>query len=364
MDDIRQTFAANLRARRKALGLTQAALGAYFHYTEKTVSKWESGRSIPDAGILLRLSDILGTDLYALLGHAKTSVFYLGIDGGATGTRFALADKDGHILRQAMRGSSNAFDIGMDAAQSVLEGGIREVLSGISYADVCVFAGLSGGSSGENAPIFAEFFSRFGFRKAACRSDMANAVEVCLRGQNGIAVIAGTGSVICVMKDGVMHRIGGYGYLFDKGCCGYGIGASGFSAVLHAADGSGEKTALSASFEAKLGKTASAALGDIYRRGKTYIASFAPLVFEAYAAGDAVAESIVKGSASALAVQIAAGADMLIEKDRKAVIVGGMTAYEEILGRLLREKLGGIPVSFCHEEPIYGALRCAMRDKE
>ena len=364
MEDIRQTFAANLRARRKALGLTQAALGAYFHYTEKTVSKWEAGRSIPDAGILLRLSDILGTDLYTLLGHAKTSEFYLGIDGGATGTRFALADKDGHILRQVSRSSSNAFDIGMDAAQSVLESGIREVLAGISYADVCVFAGLSGGSSGENAPIFAEFFSRFGFRKAACRSDMANAVEVCLHGKDGIAVIAGTGSVVCVMKDGHMHRIGGYGYLFDKGCCGYDIGASGMAAVLHERDGSGGKTVLTASFEAKLGRTAAAALGDIYRRGKTYIASFAPLVFEAYTAGDAVAEHIVRDSVSALAVQIRAGAAMLPENDRKAVLVGGMTVYEDILGRLLREQLDGITVDFCHEEPICGALRCAMRGTE
>ena len=61
-------FAENLRALRKAKGLSQEELAARLHVVRQTVSKWEKGRSVPDADLLVRLAEELDTTPAALLG--------------------------------------------------------------------------------------------------------------------------------------------------------------------------------------------------------------------------------------------------------------------------------------------------------
>lgn len=45
--------------RRKARKLTQAQLAEMLGITDRAVSKWETGRSLPDASIMLALCDII-----------------------------------------------------------------------------------------------------------------------------------------------------------------------------------------------------------------------------------------------------------------------------------------------------------------
>ena len=59
----------NLRRLRVRSGLSQEALAARLHVVRQTVSKWEQGRSVPDADLLLRLSEILEAPVSALLGE-------------------------------------------------------------------------------------------------------------------------------------------------------------------------------------------------------------------------------------------------------------------------------------------------------
>ena len=49
-------LAENLKALRKAKGLSQEELAARLHVVRQTVSKWEKGRSVPDADLLIRLA--------------------------------------------------------------------------------------------------------------------------------------------------------------------------------------------------------------------------------------------------------------------------------------------------------------------
>lgn len=53
--------------RRKAKGLTQAQLAQMLDVTDRAVSKWETGRSLPDASIMLDLCAILGITVNDLL---------------------------------------------------------------------------------------------------------------------------------------------------------------------------------------------------------------------------------------------------------------------------------------------------------
>lgn len=61
-------FSENLKALRKAKGLTQEELAARLHIVRQTVSKWEKGLSVPDAELLIRLAEALDTTVSHLLG--------------------------------------------------------------------------------------------------------------------------------------------------------------------------------------------------------------------------------------------------------------------------------------------------------
>lgn len=58
----------NLRRARKIRGLSQAELAAELNVVRQTVSKWEKGLSTPDCKVLVKISEVLGLPLSALLG--------------------------------------------------------------------------------------------------------------------------------------------------------------------------------------------------------------------------------------------------------------------------------------------------------
>lgn len=59
----------NIRVMRKAKGFSQEELAVRLSVVRQTVSKWEQGLSVPDADLLLRLSEVLGTPVGTLLGE-------------------------------------------------------------------------------------------------------------------------------------------------------------------------------------------------------------------------------------------------------------------------------------------------------
>ena len=60
---------ANIKAIRKAKGLSQQELAAKLNIVRQTVSKWEQGLSVPDADLLIALSQALETPVSTLLGE-------------------------------------------------------------------------------------------------------------------------------------------------------------------------------------------------------------------------------------------------------------------------------------------------------
>ena len=67
MTDLKQIFAANLQSLRLRDGMTQTELGEKLNYSDKAISKWERGESIPDASVLKQISSLFGISLDSLL---------------------------------------------------------------------------------------------------------------------------------------------------------------------------------------------------------------------------------------------------------------------------------------------------------
>ena len=59
----------NIKAIRKAKGLSQQELAVRLNIVRQTVSKWEQGLSVPDADLLIALSQALETPVSTLLGE-------------------------------------------------------------------------------------------------------------------------------------------------------------------------------------------------------------------------------------------------------------------------------------------------------
>ena len=59
----------NIKVLRRAKGLSQEELAVKLNVVRQTISKWEQGRSVPDADLLIALSEALETPVSTLLGE-------------------------------------------------------------------------------------------------------------------------------------------------------------------------------------------------------------------------------------------------------------------------------------------------------
>ncbi len=59
----------NIKAARKSKGLSQEELAIKLHAVRQTISKWERGLSVPDADMLISMSEIFDLPVSTLLGE-------------------------------------------------------------------------------------------------------------------------------------------------------------------------------------------------------------------------------------------------------------------------------------------------------
>lgn len=75
MEDIKRNISANLVLLRKSCKLTQQELAEKFNYSDKAVSRWEVGDSLPDISVLLRICEFYGVDFdYLIHAHEEAPV--------------------------------------------------------------------------------------------------------------------------------------------------------------------------------------------------------------------------------------------------------------------------------------------------
>lgn len=72
MKDVKNNIVKNLVALRKQKKLTQQELGAEINYSDKAISRWENGESLPDIGVLENLCDFYGVEFEYLISEHDT----------------------------------------------------------------------------------------------------------------------------------------------------------------------------------------------------------------------------------------------------------------------------------------------------
>lgn len=289
--------------------------------------------------------------------------YFLGIDGGGTKTEFLLTDIFGKEIKRILLGPSNPVDIGIENTVLVLSNGINLVCDGINYDEVSVFAGIAGSKATKNKIAIKNFLKSFGFAAAENGGDIHNSLAVTLKDEDGIVVIMGTGMVALAKKGDTICQTGGWGYLFDKGASGYDFGCAAIENALKFRDGRQGSSLMCELVEKKLGKTVSDSIPDIYKGGKHFIASFAPIVFEAFEKGDGFAREIIDRNVKQASEIINACAKNFTANEVKTVITGGMCSQKDILGKFFSKYLSEkINLEFSVEPAVYGAVLLAKNE--
>jgi N-acetylglucosamine kinase-like BadF-type ATPase len=266
----------------------------------------------------------------------------LAVDGGNSKTDVTLVAADGRVLASVRGPTCSHQQVGVDAGMAELAALVDRAASeagGSSavrpVADLAVY-----GLAGADFPSDVRLLSRaLAAQRFAPTDVVLNDTFIALRAGTrrpwGVALICGQGVNACaVAPDGRSARFDGVGDASgDWGGAG-GLGSAAVAAAVRGRDGRGERTALERLVPAHFGLRSPGALTRaLYfeRLSERRLSELAPLVFEAAAAGDAVARSIV----DRLADELVAMARALIRRlhlsrlDPEVVLAGGVFRTDE-----------------------------------
>ncbi|MBR6392783.1 MAG: helix-turn-helix domain-containing protein, partial [Eubacterium sp.] len=131
---------------RKEKSLTQAQLAEKLGITDRAVSKWETGRSLPDAAIMLELCEILGITVNELLSGERLNMeqFDKKFEENLLEMKKQKEESDRKLLRAeiALGSISSVFFLAIIFIASYLEmpGAVRVLLIAVSF--VLFFIGV------------------------------------------------------------------------------------------------------------------------------------------------------------------------------------------------------------------------------
>lgn len=227
--------------------------------------------------------------------------YFLGVDGGGTKTRFAIIDSAGDLLAQSQLGTTYHPEIGLDGVREVLSQGIDAVLQQAQIrADALGFAFFGLPAHGEDSRATAALnlipASVLGHERYACDNDTVCGWAGSLACQDGINVVAGTGSIGYGQRQGVGARAGGWGEAFSDEGSAHWIAMQGLNVYSRMSDGRLPKGALHGIFnsalkiEHDLDICALIYGPEAYTRGD--VAQLSPLVAQAAREGDVAARGI------------------------------------------------------------------------
>ena len=346
----------HIRELRKKRGLTQEELAGALSVSFQAVSNWERGITPPDIENLTRIASFFGVLVDSLLSGEREEL-YLGIDGGGTKTEFVVVTSAGQVLDRIHSSGSNPNDVGFSKTEELIQTGTQEILTRFPTVGH-IFCGVAGMATGDYASkLHATLKNLYPGINVHVGTDAQNLFG--LNDEADMVVISGTGSVTFVKTEEGFQRIGGWGYLLDQAGSAYDIGRDAISHALREEDLRKPPSLITRLLRQKMNTpTVWDHVQALYRGGRSYIASFASIVFEAYRDGDPIAVQIVDRSAKALADLLNTGVEQYHAR-AVAVASGGLFEhYPHILMKHIRSYTS-VQLITSDLPPIYGACRKA-----
>lgn len=232
----------------------------------------------------------------------------LTFDLGGSKVYVGVLSTRGELLGEYRSSGANPVVQGESRCRKVLLRALKKAAEscGFTLGDVAVVTG-----NAFQADVSDDAFLLQAFPDAdvyLTSEPMLNAM-LSLHGSAGYTFHSGTGSYVSYFDGNECTNYGGFGRTYGDVGSGCEIGRLGVLAALHALDGSGEQTQLLGLLSQKCGVAEGEQFFDRVLklaepgilRGAKYFCTVTPLVFEAARGGDAVACTILRDSARALA---------------------------------------------------------------
>ncbi|MBD8554100.1 N-acetylglucosamine kinase [Rhizobium sp. CFBP 8762] len=221
----------------------------------------------------------------------------LGIDGGGTSCRAAVAGADG-IIGRGKSGASNILT-DPDTALIHIEAAARAALEDAGLdGDAIHRAKVLLGVAGSNAGAATRYvLDRLPFAQSAIESDGLIALQGALGDEDGAVAILGTGSIFIVRRGGTVRYFGGWGFVIGDLGSGAWLGRAVLQEMLLAYDAVHTASALTDAILTRFDGDPRAAVEFARTARPNDFARFAPLVFEYAEQGDAVGVALLKAAA-------------------------------------------------------------------
>lgn len=267
-----------------------------------------------------------------------------GADGGGTKTIGLIADLQGTILARHTVGASNPNVVGFPAAAA----NIVELLRALCAEAHCspgdlrsIVLGLSGAGREDARRQLHDLISQYAGATLPLTidTDARIGLEGAFNGAPGIAIIAGTGSVVIgKTADDSTTMIGGWGRALGDEGSGYYLGLEALKSLRLYYDQRGGSEMLASSIAAQFGLNSRDRIISAIYQEKFEFSTLAPLVLACAAKGDEVSLAILRAGASELAEQARVLAGRLgITGTIPIAFFGGLIESENIYSSLMKD---------------------------
>ena len=225
--------------------------------------------------------------------------YAIGIDGGGTSCRAAVADANGRILGRGKAGPANIMSDRVMALENIVASS-RSALENAGIDPSCLASstavlGVAGANVGLHGSLIREALP---FAKAEVVTDQLIALQGALGPSDGVVASFGTGSVYGARRHGKVTEIGGWGFIVGDQASGARLGRDLLELALLSHDGACAATPLTRIVMAAFGNNPQNVVEFAHSATPGDFARYAPQIFEHAAAGDAIATRIVRKAAS------------------------------------------------------------------
>jgi len=267
--------------------------------------------------------------------------YLLAVDAGGTSSRAVILDRAGRCLGYGRAGGGNPISSGPALAAQAIVAATRDALAPVAGTkDAAPQVGgaliaMAGALTYASTEWIDRELAPIGVT-APVRLESDLLATFCSGGPelDGYAIVAGTGAAAVRVENGhVVATADGLGWLLGDAGSGFWIGRYVVVEAVAALDNRAEPTALSDLLLAELGipqtgersgegrlLSLATVIERLYTLRPVQLAQFAPLAFQAAAAGDAAAARILREAERAIATTLAALTDASV---RGPIVLGG-----------------------------------------
>lgn len=293
--------------------------------------------------------------------------YHVGIDAGGTSSKIEVFNDDMKLLKRHERPGLQAMTMSTDEIISALGSYLIKIdedfneddNNGTPNSPDSVACGLAGAGRAEKRREITEALQRkYPQIRWFITSDLRAAHAGSFDSEDGILIIAGTGSVVTGRYQQDWFRAGGYGHLVGDEGSGTELGRAALHAACHYWDG-GQQTSICTLLEQKFEiSTINELLSALYLQ-ELPVSQFAPILPLAAEQGDEVAITLCERAVDALTEKAFWVARQIPESSRTVILHGGLfksAYYKNLFLAKLREKVGPFDLA----NPAFSAPRGAL----